>query len=136
GIEYAHQSYIVKIQAFGKHLCTDQNISFFVFKSINHFFQSKFSSGRILVHSGYFRVGKNMMKFHLNLLSTKTFGADIDAGTNVTMCRLGNRITAIMTFQHIISFVISQTDITVGALWYMPTAQAFHHGRKSTSVLK
>src|SRR5690606_39474112 len=84
----------------------------------------------------YFRVGKNMMKFHLNLLSTKTFGADIDTGTNVTMCRLGNRITAIMTFQHIISFVISQTDITVGALWYMPTAQAFHHGRKSTSVLK
>ena len=127
---------MIKVQSFGHHLRTNQDIGLALFKIRDNFLVCGTGTSGIQIHPGDFRLGKYQFYIIFYTLCTETamhqfHSAARRAGT-------GNLIgiSAVMASQLVQPLMIRQTHITVLAFRNPAAGMTFYHRSETTTVLK
>ena len=134
--QYSHNTDIIKIEAFSHHLSTDKYLRLSLLKIFYNLLISFPCSGCIQIHPGNLIFRKTLFCILFDTLGTKPPYLYRSMPTCRTLPRYFISITAIMTNQLIISFMISKTHITMFAFGNPRTKFTFYHRSKSPPVLK
>ncbi|MNX94187.1 hypothetical protein D3C86_1264110 [compost metagenome] len=130
------QFYIFKIQTFGNHLRSDENIGFSILQFFVEFFVRKLLAHRVYIHSVNFGFGEYFLSFLFDLLHANTFCVQISTVTTWARCRFSGSVTTIMAFQFIRSFVIGHHDVAIATICHVSTSLAFDDIGVSTAVVE
>ena len=135
-IQNPHHTDMIKVQSFGHHLRTNQDIGLALFKIRDNFLVCGTGTGGIQIHPGDFRLGKYQFYIIFYTLCTETamhqfHSAARRAGT-------GNLIgiSAVMASQLVQPLMIRQTHITVLAFRNPAAGMTFYHWSETATVLK
>ena len=105
---------MAEVETFGNHLRTDENAAFLLFEVRNDLFVSLAVAGCIEIHTGNGIVGKSMLYLFFDAFCPETVYDDARFAASGTTGRYFLRVSAVMAYETVGAFMVSQTYIALG----------------------
>lgn len=132
--QYTNQCNVAEVVSFCNHLRAHENVRFFVAERGQNLEITVFAHGGVVVHTQNAHAGNELFELVHNF-----FGADTSLFYLVATAigTLSERMippTAIVTFELVVLFVVSERYIAIFTLGYVSAFFAFYKRRKASSI--